>query len=89
EMWERFSFYGMQALIVLYMVKVLGFGDARASLTYGAYAASVFLTPIAGGLLADRVLGFRRAVIVGGVIIMAGHTVLALPFGSLSMFLGM
>ncbi|TCT07723.1 peptide MFS transporter [Aquabacter spiritensis] len=89
EMWERFSFYGMQALIVLYMVKVLGFGDARASLTYGAYAAFVFLTPIAGGLLADRVLGFRRAVIVGGVIIMAGHIVLALPFGSLSMFLGM
>lgn len=89
EMWERFSFYGMQALIVLYMVKVLGFGDARASLTFGAYAAFVFLTPIAGGALADRVMGFRLAVIVGGVIIMLGHIVLALPFGSASMFVGM
>ncbi|QTL04481.1 peptide MFS transporter [Aquabacter sp. L1I39] len=89
EMWERFSFYGMQALIVLYMSKVLGFSDARASLTYGAYAAFVFLTPIAGGALADRVLGFRSAVIVGGVIIMIGHIVLALPFGALSMFAGM
>lgn len=89
EMWERFSFYGMQALIVLYMVKVLGFDDARASLTFGAYAAFVFLTPIAGGALADRVMGFRRAVIVGGVIIMLGHIVLALPFGSASMFVGM
>lgn len=89
EMWERFSFYGMQALIVLYMVKVLGFSDARASLTYGAYAAFVFLTPIAGGALADRVLGFRWAVIAGGIIIMIGHIVLALPFGSASMFAGM
>lgn len=89
EMWERFSFYGMQALIVLYMVKVLGFDDARASLTFGAYAAFVFLTPIAGGALADRVMGFRLAVIVGGVIIMMGHVVLALPFGSASMFVGM
>mgnify|MGYP001806146707 FL=1 len=89
EMWERFSFYGMQALIVLYMVKVLGFADARASLTFGAYAAFVFLTPIVGGALADRVLGFRLAVIVGGVIIMIGHIVLALPFGSASMFAGM
>ena len=89
EMWERFSFYGMQALIVLYMSQVLGFSDARASLTYGAYAAFVFLTPIAGGALADRVLGFRWAVIIGGVIIIIGHIVLALPFGALSMFVGM
>ncbi len=89
EMWERFSFYGMQALIVLYMVNVLGFSDARASLTYGAYAAFVFLTPIVGGALADRVLGFRWAVIVGGLIIIVGHIVLALPFGAMSMFTGM
>lgn len=89
EMWERFSFYGMQALLVLYMVNVLGFGDARASLTYGAYAAFVFLTPIIGGALADRVLGFRLSIIIGGLIIMVGHIVLATPFAENSLFLGM
>ena len=89
EMWERFSFYGMQALLVLYMVNVLGFADARASLTYGAYAAFVFLTPIIGGALADRVLGFRLSIIIGGLIIMAGHIVLATPFAENSLFVGM
>lgn len=98
EMWERFSFYGMRALLVLYMVKylfdpgaveqVIGFETLRrvleaafgpldiqplASQVYGLYTSLVYLTPIFGGLLADRVLGQRRTVIIGAVLMAAGH----------------
>ena len=60
EMWEKFSFFGMRALLVYYMTKRLGFPQEKASLIYGAYAAFVYFTPIAGGWLADRYLGARR-----------------------------
>jgi POT family proton-dependent oligopeptide transporter len=74
EMWERFSFYGMRALLVFYMTKsFLGYGDSDAYAVYGAYTALVYMTPFFGGLLADRLLGQRRSVVLGGILMAAGH----------------
>src|ERR1700759_250284 len=66
EMWEQFSYYGMRALLVYYMTRQLMIGQEKASLIYGAYTATAFFTPIVGGIIADRWLGTRRAVIIGG-----------------------
>jgi POT family proton-dependent oligopeptide transporter len=77
EMWEKFSFFGMQVLQVYYMTKALHFDQAKASLVYGGYAAGVYLTPIAGGMISDRWLGKRRAVIVGGLLMALGHFMMA------------
>lgn len=77
EMWERFSFYGMRALLVLYMLKgFLQYDDGRAYAVYGAYNSLVYMTPFFGGLLADRFLGPRIAVIIGGVLMALGHLVM-------------
>jgi proton-dependent oligopeptide transporter, POT family len=73
EMWEIFSYYGMRALLVYYMTKQLLIGQEKASLIYGIYVALAYFTPIFGGLIADRWLGKRRAVIIGGSIMAAGH----------------
>jgi proton-dependent oligopeptide transporter, POT family len=73
EMWEIFSYYGMRALLVYYMTKQLLIGQEKASVIYGAYQALAYFTPIFGGLIADRWLGKRRAVIIGGSIMAAGH----------------
>ncbi len=74
EMWERFSFYGMRALLTLYMVKgFLEYGDSEAALIYGAYGSLVYATPFVGGVLADRILGCRRSVILGGALMAFGH----------------
>jgi POT family proton-dependent oligopeptide transporter len=73
EMWEIFSYYGMRTLLVYYMTKQLLIGQERASLIYGTYTAMAYFTPIFGGLIADRWLGKRRAVIIGGSIMAAGH----------------
>ena len=73
EMWEIFSYYGMRALLVYYMTKQLLIGQEKASFIYGAYTATAYLTPIFGGMIADRWLGKRRAVILGGSIMAAGH----------------
>jgi POT family proton-dependent oligopeptide transporter len=103
ETWERFSYYGMQTLLVLYMVNELllpghveniaGFellrsvygleGQALASAIFGTYTALVYLTPIFGGLLADRLLGKRRTVIIGAVTMAAGHFLMAFEFSFL------
>src|ERR1700761_7800558 len=77
EMWEKFSFFGMRALQVYYMTKQLHFSQANASLVYGAYGAGVYLTPIFGGIVADRWLGKRRAVIIGGLLMALGHFMMA------------
>ena len=77
EMWERFSYYGMRALLVLYLVKYHLFTDAEAAHTYAAYAALVYCLPVIGGVLADRYLGFRKAVVFGGLLLVAGHTAMA------------
>jgi POT family proton-dependent oligopeptide transporter len=84
EMWERFSYYGMRALLILYMTAPLaagglGFDTAKAAPIYAMYVSSVYLLSLPGGWLADRVLGLRPAVFVGGVVIMAGHICLAIP----------
>jgi proton-dependent oligopeptide transporter, POT family len=84
EMWERFSYYGMRALLILFMTAPitaggLGFDTSRAGPIYALYVSSVYLLSVPGGWLADRVLGLRRAVLVGGIIIMSGHICLAIP----------
>jgi POT family proton-dependent oligopeptide transporter len=79
EMWERFSYYGMRALLVFYMMKgFLAYNDGEAYKIYGAYTALVYMTPFFGGLIADRVLGAKRAVIVGGVLMALGHLLMGI-----------
>jgi proton-dependent oligopeptide transporter, POT family len=84
ELWERFSFYGMRALLILYMTKVLfdsmgqAAADERAYGIYGAYGALVYGAPVIGGLVADRLLGFRYAIILGGALMALGHFTLGL-----------
>jgi proton-dependent oligopeptide transporter, POT family len=73
EMWERFSFYGMKFLLVLYLTKYHLFTDAMGFDVLGAYAAMVYAMPVIGGLLADRYLGMRKAVIFGGILLVCGH----------------
>ena len=77
EMWERFSYYGMRALLVLYLTKHWLFDDGKANLIYGAYGALVYITPVLGGYLADRYLGQRKAVLFGGILLMCGHFLMA------------
>jgi POT family proton-dependent oligopeptide transporter len=77
EMWERFSYYGMRALLVLYLVNVLKWHDADAANLYGTYTGFVWLTPLLGGFLADRWLGTRRSLVIGGLVIASGHFALA------------
>ncbi len=80
ELWERFNYYGMRALLVLYMTKslVLGYGDAQAYAVYGSFGTLVYAFPIAGGFLADRYLGYRRAVYVGGILMAIGVFLMAI-----------
>ena len=73
QMWEQFSYYGMRALLVYYMTRELLLGQEKSSLIYGAYTATAYFTPIFGGIIADRWLGKRRAVIVGAATMAAGH----------------
>jgi proton-dependent oligopeptide transporter, POT family len=82
EMWERFSYYGMRGLLTLYLSKSvieggLGFDRADASLIYGWFTGFVYLTPIAGGWLADRYIGQRRSILIGGIIMMLGQFCIA------------
>ncbi len=88
EMWERFSYYGMRALLVLYLTaplvsedgrEGLGIDDGTAIAIYGAYSGLVYLTPIAGGWVADRIMGPRRTVLYGGIVIAVGHYLMAAP----------
>ncbi len=73
EMWERFSYYGMRALLIFYLTKHFLFADGKAALIYGAYTALVYLIPVLGGLLADRYLGSRKAVTYGAILLVLGH----------------
>jgi proton-dependent oligopeptide transporter, POT family len=77
EMWERFSFYGMRALLIFYLTKHWLFDDGKANLIYGSYLSLVYITPVLGGYLADRYLGQRRAVLFGGILLMLGHFLMA------------
>ena len=73
EMWERFSFYGMKALLLLYLVKHHGFLESQGLVVTGAYGGMVYAVPLLGGLLADRYLGMRKAVVLGGILLCLGH----------------
>lgn len=77
EMWERFSYYGMRALLIFYLVQHWMFSDSEASVIYGAYTALVYITPVVGGYLADRYLGQRKAVLFGAVLLTFGHFFMA------------
>jgi len=77
EMWTQFSFFGMRALLVYYMTKQLAISQGRSSLIYGGYTAAVYLTPIFGGVIADRLIGKRNAVITGALLMAAGHFMMA------------
>jgi POT family proton-dependent oligopeptide transporter len=84
EMWERFSYYGMRAILILYMVhKIseggLGFSDPKAGSVYGLYTSMVYLLCLGGGWIADRVTGQRRAVLIGGIFIACGEFCLVMP----------
>src|SRR5690606_15980477 len=83
EMWERFSFYGMRALLVLFLVSSFGIGGwdwprENAMALYGTYLALLYLTPIIGGQLADKYLGYRKAIIIGAIIMTLGHASMAI-----------
>ncbi|WP_293895780.1 peptide MFS transporter [Flavobacterium sp.] len=73
EMWERFSYYGMRAIFILFMTKILLMKDADASQIYGSYTGLVYLTPLLGGYLCDKFLGNRRSIIIGGVMMALGQ----------------
>jgi POT family proton-dependent oligopeptide transporter len=73
DMWERFSYYGMRALLVLFLINKLGFSDPEAYGLYSLFAALAYAGPIIGGVIADKILGFRKMVLLGGIILTAGH----------------
>ncbi len=79
ELWERFGFYGMQALIVYYMVQRLGFDDERANLVWGAASALIYVAPAVGGWVGDRVFGTRRTMLTGAAILALGYGLITLP----------
>ena len=79
EMWERFGFYGMQVLMVTYMMKKLGFIDTRANLVWGAAAALIYATPAIGGWIGDKLIGTRRTMRVGALVLALGYALLWLP----------
>src|SRR4051794_41525358 len=78
ELWERYSFYSMSAILTLYMNEALHFGAARIGAVYGGYIGGVYFMPLIGGVISDRALGVYRAVVIGGVLVMIGHPGLAL-----------
>jgi POT family proton-dependent oligopeptide transporter len=77
QMWAEFSFFGLQALLVFYMTRQLGFSQAKSSLIYGIYGGAAFFSPFFGGLIADRWLGRTASVIIGGAMMMCGHFAMA------------
>src|SRR5215217_9672762 len=79
EMWERFSFYGMKALLLAYMVTQLKFDEPKSYAILGSYAALVYTMPMFGGMLADKFLGYRKAITFGGILMTIGHLILAIP----------
>lgn len=83
QIWEYFSFYGMRALLILYLTHQLNFNDSHAISLFSAYASLVYVTPILGGWLADRLLGNRTAVMTGAVLMTLGHIVLGVESDSI------
>ncbi len=93
EMWERFSYYGMRALLVLFLVSAFGLGGwnwspENALALYGTYTALVYITPIIGGYIADRMIGYRKAVVIGAVIMTLGHASMAIEVHPMFLYIG-
>jgi len=84
-MWERFGYYGMAALLVLFMVQKLGYDDDKANLTWGAFTALVYAAPAIGGWIGDKVLGARRSMTIGATILAAGYLLLSVPSDNLAL----
>lgn len=78
-LWERFSYYGITALLILYLLKFFDISDSRTYLIYGAYASMVYGTPIIGGIIADKYIGQYRSIIIGASLIALGHFVMIVP----------
>lgn len=94
EMWERFSFYGMRSLLVLFLVSATGIGGwdwprENALALYGTYLALLYLTPVIGGTLADKYLGNRKAIIIGSLIMTFGHASMAIESNAFFLYLGL
>jgi len=77
EMWERFSYYGMRALLIFYLTQHWLYNDSASNIVYGAYVSLVYITPVLGGWLADRYLGQRKAVLFGAILLTFGHFLMA------------
>jgi POT family proton-dependent oligopeptide transporter len=88
ELWERFGFYAVQTILVLYMSRKMGLSDDRTFLLYGAFSSMIYLTPVLGGYIADRFMGFRQAVMLGGFLFILGYAIMAIP-STQALFLGM
>ncbi|WP_353722186.1 peptide MFS transporter [Dyadobacter sp. 676] len=93
EMWERFSYYGMRAILLLFLLDNIkggmGMSAAEGTAIYGLYTASVYLLTLPGGWLADNILGQKKAIWYGGIVIMLGHIILAVPAGPAIFFIGL
>ncbi len=92
ELWERFSFYGMRSLLILYMTKHLLFSDDMSFGIYATYMSLVYLTPLIGGMVAEKILGYRRSILLGGILMAVGHLLLTIEqpiffYGSLSLII--
>lgn len=85
ELWERFGFYTLSTIIVLYLVNGLKLPDTQAYLLYGAFSALLYITPAVGGYLADKYLGFQKAIFLGGLLLVMGYSIIAIP-GNLHLF---
>lgn len=79
ELWERFGYYGMQALIVYFMVQRLGFDDSRANLVWSACAALIYVSPAIGGWVGDKILGTKRTMLLGAGILSVGYALMTVP----------
>ncbi|MCK8491249.1 peptide MFS transporter [Spirosoma sp. RP8] len=93
EMWERFSYYGMRAILLLFLIDNvrggMGLTEADGAAIYGIYTASVYLLSLPGGWLADNILGQRKSIFYGGMVIMLGHIILAIPSGPSLFYIGL
>ncbi|HSX26587.1 MAG TPA: oligopeptide:H+ symporter [Chlamydiales bacterium] len=88
ELWERFGFYTVQTILVLYISKGLHYADGAAYLLYGAFSSMLYLTPVMGGYIADRYIGFRQAIAIGAILLIIGYAVMAIP-NEQALFLGL
>lgn len=86
EMWERFGFYVVQGLLVLYMTEYFGFSDSASYTILGVFTALVYISPLVGGFIANKLLGFKTSIVWGGFFLVLGYTLLALPYAKLLLY---